>query len=105
MKKMLLALALVPALTIGVNAVNAEEMSKEIDQLDTNTYIVGYRIFEENKYRMSFYDVTAATEEFLKADGNSEKTTPLYYLATEGNDTVVYEITGPSKGGAVPRKN
>lgn len=91
MKKVLLAVSIFAASLFGMNIVNAEEIDISED-IDTNSYIIGDRVYELNEYFLSVYDIVSATNEYArKHDG---KMAPIYYLGALGEDRYLLEITG-----------
>ena len=76
MKKLLLSLVGVSALFLGTKAVNAANIN--IDDIDTNTYIVGERVYELNDYDFSIYDVVVAANEYSR--NHSGAMAPIYFL-------------------------
>ena len=92
MKKTLLSLIAAGALTVGMSNVSATELN--FDDIDTNTYIIGTRVYELNKYYLTIYDVVSAATEY--AVNNDGETAPIYYLGGGEGEEYLEEITGPA---------
>ena len=92
MKKTLLSLIAAGALTVGMSNVSATELN--FDDVDTNTYIIGTRVYELNKYYLTIYDVVSAATEY--AVNNNGETAPIYYLGGGEGEEYLEEITGPA---------
>ena len=103
MKKILLVASIFAASVFGMNIVRAEEIDLTED-IDTNTYIIGDRVYELNEYLLSVYDIVSATNEYAKK--HNGKIAPIYYLGEGGNGRYLLEITGSAdpKTGEIPTK-
>ena len=96
MKKVLLGFALSVACFLGLTTVKADMI--DLDTLDTNTYIIGERVYELNEYYISIYDVVEASAEYSR--NHDGEVAPIYYLGAyedEDGEIVRYldEVTGP----------
>ena len=101
MKKILLALVFFGTATLGLSNVNAELTN--INDIDTNTYIIGDRVYELNKYYLSVYDVVVATNEYT--NNHNGAIAPIYYLGENGESKFLLEITGVADAnGIIPTK-
>ena len=104
MKKILLAVTLLGISLFGFVNVNAEEVN--LNEIDTNTYIIGERIYQLNSYYISIYDVVNASSEYAR--NNNGAIAPIYYLVETGlGEKQLIEITGPynQETGMVPSEN
>jgi len=101
MKKLLLTLVFLCTFTFGLVSVSAEEV--DLNDVDTNTYIIGNRIYELNSYNLTIYDIVSAAAEY--AVDNNGKMAPIYYLGELGEDLYLVEILGVAdENGSVPTK-
>lgn len=102
MKKILLAIVLLGTALFGFDNVLAEEVN--LDDIDTNTYIIGDRVYELNNYYLTIYDIVSATNEYAKNHNN--EIAPIYYLAEEGDgEKYLLEILGSADSdGIIPTK-
>lgn len=99
MKKILLTLSILGATVLGLTTTKAAEL--DLNEVDTNTYIIGDRVYELNKYFLSIYDVVSATREY--ANNHDNKIAPIYYVGENGDGTkYLIEITGAAVDGVVP---
>ena len=102
MKKILLALVLFGTTLFGINTVSAKEVN--LDNIDTNSYIIGERVYELNTHFLSIYDVVVATNEYAKNHNN--ELAPIYYLGEYGEGTkYLLEILGSAdSNGNIPNE-
>jgi len=100
MKKILLGLMLFGATTFGLSNVKAEVI--DLNDIDTNTYIIGDRIYELNTFYLTVYDVVTATNEYANNHGGA--IAPIYYLGeTADGEKYLLEILGSAdENGVVP---
>lgn len=101
MKKILLALSILSAALLGLDTTKAAEL--DLNEVDTNTYIIGDRVYELNKYFLSIYDVVSATREY--ANNHNNEIAPIYYVGENGDgEKYLIEITGAAVDGVVPKE-
>lgn len=89
MKKILMFLGVFAAIFFGINAVSAEEI--DLNNIDTNTYIIGERVYELNEYVLSIYDIVNATAEYANKYG---EVAPIYYVGQTSSGKYVIVTTG-----------
>lgn len=77
MKKYLLTLPVLGACAFGIANVDAKNLDL-VNQVDSNTYIIGNRVFELNNYYLTITDVVNAGIEYALMFGDN--TAPVYYL-------------------------
>jgi hypothetical protein len=81
MKKKLLVASAIIAFLLGTNCVDAKKVN--IDDIDTNTYIIGSRVYELNDYYLTITDVVEAAAEY--ASNNNGAVAQVYYLYETGD--------------------
>ena len=91
MKKFFKAALFMATLALGVNVLNAETM--DLKDIDTNTLIVGDRVFELNVYPVTLYDAVEATNEY--AENHPGEKAHIYIYGENKNGKFLKEVTGP----------
>jgi len=96
MKKLLILLTFFGCLFLGLSSVDAATTAGEVDlrEIETNTYIVGDRIYELNNYPISLYDIVNAAVEYAN-NHNGEMAPIYYYVGASYEDGFLIEYTGP----------
>ena len=97
MKKIILSII---TFIFCISITNASSIN--INDIDTNTYIIGYQVFELNNYDISIYDVSKAIAEYTSINNVSESDLPIYFYSKDKNgykkiEQIIGGINGKTK--------
>ena len=96
MKKLLIGLlTFISFEIVKANSIN-------INDIDTNTYIIGYQVFELNNYDISIYDVSSAIAEYTSINSTNDSDLPIYFYSKDKNgnkkiEQIIGGINGKTK--------
>ena len=92
MKKKILSVVLIVTCFLSIKEFNASEIvNVNLNEIDTNTFIIGNRVFEMNSYLVSIYDVVEAADEYRALNDSKA---PIYVLQEGPSGKYLIEYTG-----------